>query len=404
VANLLFIEGLEIDFYNGRSLVLFICILQGAIFSLLLFWRSRKKKTWADFWLGLLLVFLCASLITPFIGFANVYDRNQWLTYFPFGNPYIYGSFVYFYVLSLTDAKRRFARRDLLFFAPAAVYLVFRLVLFAQSIEFKGWFDKNYYAPVASPIIFVSSFAWNTIFLSFALKHYRKYRVWLDENFSDTEKIKFDWLRNFLYVFTVVFVLGGVFDFTDSFIFSLSYIQYFYFELVLALVTYYLAIAGYLRSATIELNFAPSSESPETEPRNVKSLLSDDELKSYKIRLQNLMTREKPFLNPQLALADLSKQFGVNTTVLSHVINQGFGKNFNDFINEYRVREIIGKLQNGNSAKDAPLLAIAFDCGFNSKATFNRAFKKIIGASPKEFQDNNLKLPINANENRLDQK
>ena len=52
----------------------------------------------------------------------------------------------------------------------------------------------------------------------------------LNENYSDTEKIKFDWLQNFLYIFTFVLVFGAVFDFTNSFIFKLSYIQYFYFE------------------------------------------------------------------------------------------------------------------------------------------------------------------------------
>jgi hypothetical protein len=230
----------------------------------------------ADFWLALLLVFLCSSLITPFIGFANVYDRNQWLTYFPFNNPYVYGVLIYFYVLSLTDSKHRFVQRDWLLFIPALVFLVFRLALFAQNLEFKDWFDENYYVPVVNPIVFVTEFVWNIIFLGFALKHYRKYRVWLDENFSDTEKIKFDWLRNFLYIFTFVFVLGSVFDFADSFVFNLTYIQYFYFELVLALVTYYLAIAGYLRSAAIELNFAPQIEPKEIELR--KTLLADGEL------------------------------------------------------------------------------------------------------------------------------
>lgn len=380
-----FIEGLEIDFYNPRSAVLFVCILQGVVFAALLFWRSRQNKSWADFWLALLLVFLCSSLVTPFVGFANVYDRNQWLTYFPFNNPYVYGVLIYFYVLSLTDSKRRFERRDSLLFVPAVVFLVFRLALFWQTLEFKDWFNENYYVPVAGPIVFVTEFVLNVIFLGFALKHYRKYRRWLDENFSDTERIKFDWLRNFLYIFTFVFVLGGVFDFTDSFVFSLSYIQYFYFELVLALVTYYLAIAGYLRSATIELNFAPQIETKEIEPR--KTLLANDDLGKLKTRLQKLMQTEKPFLNSQLSLADLSKKLGVNSTILSHVVNQGFGKNFNDFINEYRVREIVGKLKEENS-HDPTLLGVAFDCGFNSKATFNRAFKKVTGSTPKEFQNN----------------
>jgi len=381
VVNFLFIEGLELDFFNPRSVIVFVCILQGAIFAALLLYRFFKHKKTADFWLAALLLLLCSSLITPLIGFANVYDRNQWLTYFPFSIAYSYGVCIWFYLANLTNSNRKFSRRDLLFFIPSAIYVAFRLLLFAQNLEFKDWFNTNFYVPFVSPFVFITEFAWNVALLYFSIKHYRKYRVWLDENFSDTERIKFDWLRNFLYIFTFVFILGAVFDFTNSFVFKLSYIQYFYFELVLAFVTYYLAIAGYLRSRAIELTFTPKAYENESK----KTLLSDKELEKLKTKLQNLMETEKPYLNPQLTLSDLSKNLGVNSAVLSFLINNGFAKNFNDFVNQFRIMEVKEKLQNGE-AENLTLLAVAFDCGFNSKATFNRAFKKFTGVSPKEFQ------------------
>jgi AraC-like DNA-binding protein len=379
--NYLFIEGLELDFFNPRSIIVFVCILQGGIFAALLLFRYFKHRKKADFWLAVLLFVLCSSLITPFIGFANVYDRNQWLTYFPFGIAYSYGVCVWFYVVNLTDSTRRSARKDLLLFVPTTIYLIFRLTLFAQNLEFKNWFDTNYYLPVAAPVIFVSELIWNITLLYFSIKHYRKYRSWLDENFSNTEKIKFDWLKNFLYLFTFVLVAGAVFDFTGSFLFRLSYIQYFYFELILAFATYYLAIAGYLRSETIELNFS-EAKSEETEER--KTLLPENELERLKSKLQNLMQNDKIYLESNLTLADLSKKLGVNSTVLSYAINNGFDKNFNDFINEFRIAEVKEKLKD---TENMTLLGIAFDCGFNSKATFNRAFKKFTGVSPKEFQE-----------------
>jgi AraC-like DNA-binding protein len=384
VVNLLFIEGLELDFFNPRSIIVFVCILQGVIFAALLFFRYSKHKKTADFWLAILLLLLCSTLITPLIGFANVYDRNQWLTYFPFTISYSYGICIWFYVVYLTNSQRRFSRKDLLFFIPSAIYVAFRLILFAQNIEFKFWFDKNYYTPLVNPFVFLTETAWNLAFLYFALKHYRKYRTWLDENFSDTEKIKFDWLRNFLYIFTLVFVLSAIFDFTNT-VFGLSYIQYFYFELVLAFVTYYLAVAGYLRSKTIELDFTPKTEENETK----KSLLPEKELGKLKVKLQNLMEVDKIYLEPNLTLTDLARRLGVNSTVLSYAINNGFDKNFNDFVNEYRIAEVKKKLQTGD-AENLTLLGLAFDCGFNSKATFNRAFKKFTGVSPKEYSGESI--------------
>ncbi len=372
---------MQIDFFNPRSILCFIAILQGLIFAAMLFGRFFRGKQKADFWLAVLLLTLCSALITPFIGFANVYDLNQWLTYFPFSIVYSYGVLVWLYTLNLTDSKRQFARKDLLFFVPTIVYLIFRFYLFSHDLDWKNWFGENYDKSL-NTVIFISEFVWNLTFLSFSIRHYQKYRTWLNENYSDTEKIKFDWLRNFLYIFTAILILGALFDFTNSFVFKLSYIQFFYFEIVLALTTYYLAIAGYLRSKTIELNFT-ETKAEEIEER--KMLLPEKDLEKLKEKLQNLMRNDKLYLEPNLTLNDLSRKLGVNSTVLSFAINNGFGKNFNDFINEFRIAEVKEKLK---SADDSTLLNVAFDCGFNSKATFNRAFKKFTGVSPREFQDN----------------
>lgn len=376
---------MQIDFFNPRSIVCFIAILQGLIFAVLLIKRGLWQKSKADFWLAALLFVLCSALITPFIGFANVYDLNQWLTYFPFSIAYSYGVLVWFYTLFLTDSKRQFRAKDLSYFIPSFFYLVFRFYLFAHDLEWKNWFG-NTYGGVSNNVIFVTELICNLIFLYFSIRHYRKYRLWLNENYSDTEKIKFDWLRNFLYIFTAVLIFGAFFDFTNSFLVKLSYIQFFYFELILAFVTYYLAVAGYLRSQTIELDFNEKKSEEIESPR--KTVLSDAELAKLKNKLENLMTEEKLYREPNLTLTDLSRKLGVNSAVLSFAINTGFGKNFNDFVNEFRINEVKEKLK---AADDATLLGIAFDCGFNSKATFNRAFKKFTGASPKEFQEKTVR-------------
>jgi hypothetical protein len=165
VTNFLLIDGLELDFFNPRSLICFIAVLQGAIFAGLLVRRYFKEEKTADLFLAVLLILLCASLVTPLIGFANVYDRNQWLTFFPFTISYSYGVLVWFYVRFLTNSNRRFSRRDLLFFVPAVVYVAFRLALFAQNLEFKDWFGENYYVPLVGPFVFITEFLWNVAFL-----------------------------------------------------------------------------------------------------------------------------------------------------------------------------------------------------------------------------------------------
>ena len=66
-------------------------------------------------------------------------------------------------------------------------------------------------------------------------------------------------------------------------------------------------------------------------------------------------------------------------------IEDRFVRSCRTFVNEFRISEVKEKLK---KADDSTLLGVAFDCGFNSKATFNRAFKKFTGVSPKEFVSN----------------
>ncbi len=80
----------------------------------------------------------------------------------------------------------------------------------------------------------------------------------------------------------------------------------------------------------------------------------------------------------------MAKEANMTRAQLSQVINSGFHKNFNDFINSFRVNAFKEKLNEGKH-EQLSLLGIAFDCGFNSKATFNRVFKKITHTSPSEF-------------------
>ena len=85
----------------------------------------------------------------------------------------------------------------------------------------------------------------------------------------------------------------------------------------------------------------------------------------------------------------MAKQLQSNHSFISMVLNRGFGLNFNDFVNKFRIEAVKEMLQRGEHNKQT-LLGIAFDCGFNSKATFNRAFKKFTTLNPKEWIDKNV--------------
>lgn len=101
-------------------------------------------------------------------------------------------------------------------------------------------------------------------------------------------------------------------------------------------------------------------------------------------RLDNLMLKGKPFKNPELNIAELSDMLDTKPHILSKVINERFNKNYRDFINEYRVNEFI-EISISEEYKNYTFLALAHEVGFNSKSTFNLAFKKITKLSPRDY-------------------
>lgn len=366
----------EINFYNPRSIVLFVSLLQGVVFAVLLGYRGVTKRVVSDIWLGLLLVVMCSGLITHFIGFANVYDNNQWLTFFPFELVFLHAPLIYLYVIALTDSTRRFRSTHLFLFVPATLNWIYFFVLFLQSERFKSRFEDSLTHAVISNALGAALLVWNAVFLYLAIRHYLRYRDWLDDNYSDTEILTFSWLRNFLYIFSALIVVESVYDVLSVFI-NFTYVQVFYLKLLAAFVTYYLAIAGYMRSSAVSVAFDPKEGTGEPDE-------SDEQDLQLKSELAALMESEKPYLDPQLTLVSLARKIGTNTSRLSRVINSGFGKNFNDFINEHRIEDLKQKIEAG---QDATLLTIAMKSGFNSKATFNRAFKKSTGMTPRQYAE-----------------
>ena len=115
-----------------------------------------------------------------------------------------------------------------------------------------------------------------------------------------------------------------------------------------------------------------------------QSKLSQDKTRYCLNKLDQMMTVEKKYLDSELSLKSLSENLEVNTTYLSQIINEHLGKNFNDYINHYRVQEAKDLILDPKEKK-INLTDIAFQSGFNSIPSFNRVFKKMTGFNPSQF-------------------
>ena len=124
------------------------------------------------------------------------------------------------------------------------------------------------------------------------------------------------------------------------------------------------------------------------EPRIIgkynSSPLNVDDFDQIKNRLDLLMEEKQIFLNPGFKIGDLARELSVPTHHLSQYFSAALNTNYYDYINSLRVGKLKSQIADGK-LETLSLLGLAFDCGFNSKATLNRVFKKHTGQTPSEY-------------------
>lgn len=130
---------------------------------------------------------------------------------------------------------------------------------------------------------------------------------------------------------------------------------------------------------------APLISTPVEGPRPspARPLLALDQA-ALQATVTDYMQQHKPYLNPNLTIHELANGLKLPPHVLSKVINEGFEKNFFDFINSYRIEEFKAVMATPR-AQHYSLLGVALEVGFNSKTAFNRAFKKQTDQTPRQY-------------------
>ena len=396
----------EFGFYSS---ILLISFSQGIIYSVLLLIKGIQTGNKSNFWLSLF-VFLCSLYIAPWmLGFAGWYDTQPYrdfLFYMPFQHLFFIGPIIFFYTQSLLNLSFRFTKKDVLHLVPGIFYLIYIISIAIYDLyifknyyfyidgmdkDFEDWYQKL--GLLSMLLYFIIS-----------LRYYNNYRKLMYQVVSFADSVLFKWIRTYLIAFLLMLILPVVFEISGYFFPELkSYQGSWWFFLSFSIVMYYIAISGYANPTSARIAFRMSAfdknplllssgnqneNSIEENTIDIEHETFDEtispEIEMWKSKIELLIQEEKLYQNPELTLTDLSKKLQTNPAIISRTINQGFQMNFNDFINNYRIEAVKEMFKNGKHKKST-ILGIAYDCGFNSKATFNRAFKKNTRLSPKEF-------------------
>ena len=382
---------LEFPSFNLYSTPLLLLVLQAYVFAVLLLMRYFNQKYLPALFLALLIFITGYHRTTYTIGFMEWYDtyRNTKINYWLIALSLAVGPLLYFYVKSITTSNFRFKKKDFYHFVPVSLFVIYKISIFVYDASLPGFDEtQNGYLKIhldekyVQPLVGIVESLQMLLYLTFTLQLYYAYKKKIQHFFSNTYAIELNWIRNFLFIYSFLFLYSIFEGVIGDLIVDLHWTQRWWYQFFSALAIIYIGIKGYFTDTnTLEnLNFdvIPSSE------KKTLDAPKDNNILENKTKLEQFMNDEKPFLNPDLNLKELSKMLKISVPVLSETINSGFQKNFNDFINGYRVKAVQDMLKEGKQ-KQLSLLGIAHECGFNSKATFNRVFKKLTNSSPSEY-------------------
>ncbi len=357
---------------------------------LLLLLLGKKNKSLPDYLLGVIFVLYAISIGSVYLELQNI--KNNF-TYSAITNTswiflFLHGPALWFYIKSLSDPDFRFKPLYLLHFIPFIFFSVFQYFNFInltvpEKIRFleNDLFKEQVSYKITVLAIGVSTISYNI----WALNLIRRRRDKLMQQYSKIEDIDLGWLSA-LTIAALISYSVNVALFNLDMIFHFATYKFLMF-LTNSFATVYVLFLGYfgIRQGNIFINSV--KEKRKTGDRSIlketaSRVVSTDD--TFIRTLIRNMEEKQPYLDPDITISKLSELLNVRIEFLSEVLNYQLNQNFFDFINKYRVGEFKNQcILKANS--HLSIMGIAYNSGFNSKASFYRAFRKFEGISPSAY-------------------
>ena len=346
--------------------------LQGFIWCLFLFFSRRNRlpnKLLA--WLMLLISLASIKLYGAENGWFD-YPVMRWIdAVVPLIVIMPVGPLVYFYVRATIQPGFAIGRNERKHFYAALIDVVPQLT----AIIFICGVSVHVFVPDARPWgIFIDEYnVYSDIprWISVSIYVYMSSKL-----LSNQPAGQFKWLRQMVTAFKLFQLVWLVYlipyvipEYTG---FMLDTFNWYPVYVPLAILVYWLGIRGYIVSET-EMGRAKKGVT-------LDRGLVDKALDS----LRSAMQHDKLYLNPTLTVAMVADHTGIPAKNISAILNQHLQKSFNEFVNEYRIHDIRQRLLDGET-RELTIAGLAYEGGFNSLPTFQRAFKSVTGQTPSQF-------------------
>lgn len=349
------------------------------LFFLLLISKKQKRQ---EHWF-LASIFLLITINSLFVFAFSRVGSSFYIPVFSeinYAIPLLYGTLFWFYTKSIVHTGFKFGKSNFWHFIPFIVFLsIMLLPVFTETTLPKS---KLIGYPLSKLII-------NPIYLFAVLVLLREYRKRMVNEVSNIDTINLiwlDWITVGAILLWLIALIGYIFSINNVGVKPLL-TDY----LVLSFLGLYMFALAYVAFTKTDV-FKPDNirytklSDVLTTPEKMDSAKADetDELKTLLKKINECMIEKKLYLDSQLTIHKLARVSGIPKYKISKAINTEQNQNFFEYINTYRVEHVVTEMKSG-ALETMNLLGVAFDSGFNSKASFNRIFKKIKGQTPSQF-------------------
>ncbi|MFY0655098.1 MAG: AraC family transcriptional regulator [Cyclobacteriaceae bacterium] len=335
---------------------------------------SKKNKSDADKIMTAWMFLLAIHQFLFYLFYSEEIYNYPFLLGLEMPLPLLHGVLLYLYVGSMTNQLPKNRKLLWLHFLPTVCTFTYMSIsfyglpatekIFVFQNEGLGYETFMFILNMAVNISGVSYVIWSSILL-------HKHKKNILDQFSDLEKVDLQWLQLLTWglgvLWLVVIFFGGPYVFGTVVVF-----------------VFLIGFFGNKQGTIFTSDHSPAPKSEDKKEKYAKSGLKDDHSDELYKKLNLLMKEEEIYKSKEISIGDLAATLEVHPNYLSQVINEREGKNFYDYINSHRVEEF-KKLISIPKNQNLTLLALAYDCGFNSKSSFNRFFKKATGQTPSQY-------------------
>ena len=367
--------------YPLIAILLSIGAVQGLVYGIRLLQKKEDSKI-ANQLLAFILFFLSYRLLVQVLRLFGLGRYDTWY-YFTVDLSWINAPLLYFYVKARLERNFQWEKKHLWHLLPFGLQIGFSIFVRLQNLYWDGTRESLSWLGYWGYAIWMNLSTIYIIASILILIYTQKALVLLKQHKTDLEPAHWNWLRRMMQAFQYYFasvlavLVIDLFVIEKSKLFSYFYFTRFYyypFFIGMAVLNYWLGFSGYHK------NFKGL-------PKAKKTLKEEDvhQMEALAEKLQSAMETKKYYKDPELSLNSLAEKLEVKPYQLSRCLSHILHKKFNDYVNSLRAKEVKRLVQLPENDRYT-LLSLAYEAGFNSKSSFQRAVQKHLGITPRKLR------------------